>query len=312
MLIALVLMALAAILAVKVGFGGFIERKRTMGMLASEQAFQFALGAEGLAADALFTQFSQTKTLVTLADPWAQRPQPIPLRPPNDPEGEPMGTLEGYLQDEQGKFNLNSLAHRVNDAPDPVPYEHFKRLLALLKLEDKWADLARDWIDADSDPAFPNGAEDAVYSAQVPPYRTGNWPMLSTTELLSLPGFGPDRMRKLAPYVTALPISDDKINVCTASAYVLDALTGSDEWTRDPEALANGRKSGCFPQLTGVVAGAGVKQEQVDQVRQTSSQYFLLTTRVTLGSAEFTLYSLLQRDQFNGRSMPILRTFGTR
>jgi hypothetical protein len=34
-----------------------------------------------------------------------------------------------------------------------------------------------------------------------------------------------------------------------------------------------------------------------------------LTTRVTLGTTEFTLYSLLKRG--NGKTTPLLRSFGT-
>jgi hypothetical protein len=41
----------------------------------------------------------------------------------------------------------------------------------------------------------------------------------------------------------------------------------------------------------------------------TQSQYFQLTTRVMLGTTEFTLYSLLKRD--GGKVTPLLRSFGT-
>jgi hypothetical protein len=41
-----------------------------------------------------------------------------------------------------------------------------------------------------------------------------------------------------------------------------------------------------------------------------STSYFRLTTRVTLGTTEFTLYSLLLRGQ-GGKVTPILRSFGT-
>ena len=40
------------------------------------------------------------------------------------------------------------------------------------------------------------------------------------------------------------------------------------------------------------------------------SQYFRLTTRVTLGTTEFTLYSLLKRGD-GGKVTPLLRSFGT-
>ena len=308
LIIALVLMALATILAVKIGFGGFIERKRTTSMLAAEQAFQFALGAEALAADVLSRS---TTPQTTLADPWAQAPQPIPLRPPNDPEGEPMGTLEGYLEDETGKFNINSLLSITSDGKqDPVPLAQFENLLATLNINSKWAPLARDWVDPDSNVSFPNGAEDAVYSAQTPPYHTSNWPMLSTTELMSLPGFGIEQYQTLAPYITALPTTKLRINVCTAPGKLLDALTGRREFGADPDILIKGRKAGCFPTIAGLTADmAPDLAAKVKNNLSETSDYFRLTTRVTLGSTEFTLYSLLYRKQT--RVTPILRSFGT-
>ena len=41
-----------------------------------------------------------------------------------------------------------------------------------------------------------------------------------------------------------------------------------------------------------------------------TSQFFRLRTRITLGSTEFTLYSLLQRSS-GGKITPLLRSFGT-
>src|SRR6202789_2934985 len=58
LIIALILVALAAILATKLSFDGWIERRRTLSIMATEQAFHFGLGAEALAADVL-TQSAQ-------------------------------------------------------------------------------------------------------------------------------------------------------------------------------------------------------------------------------------------------------------
>ena len=41
------------------------------------------------------------------------------------------------------------------------------------------------------------------------------------------------------------------------------------------------------------------------------STFFRLTTRVTLGTTEFTLYSLLQRGATGGKITLLLRSFGT-
>ena len=326
LIIALILVALATILATKLSFDGWLEQRRTTGVLAAEQAVHFGAGAEALAADVLSqTAQNGSKSQVTLAQPWAQATQPLPLTPENDAEGEPIGTLQASLEDMMGRFNLNNLAVVTTDngaaanpnananaqpVPDPKPFEQFQRLLQLAGLDVKWAGMARDWIDANDVPGTPDGAEDQVYTSQRPPYRTGNWPMTSPTELMNLPGFTADMYRKIAPYVTALPVPTP-INICTAPALVLESLSESLSGEYTPEILANGRKAGCFPDtqtLTNTMGGAA-NVTKAPKIVETST-YFRLTTRVTLGTTEFTLYSLLNVGN-GGKVTPLLRTFGT-
>jgi general secretion pathway protein K len=347
LIIALILVALATILASKLTFDGFLERRRTIGVLAAEQALQFGMGAEALAADALAQDAQTSGSQTTLAAPWAQPTQPLPISPQDDPEGEPIGTLQGELEDMQGRFNLNNLARVIQGSAgvggagsagtglgntglgttglggtptgaaaqpaiqDPQPLEQFQRLLAAVGVEPKWAAIARDWIDADDIPGTPDGAEDSVYTSQTPPYRTGNWPMLSPSELMNLPGFGADRYRKIAPYVTALPTATATINVCTAPSVVLESLADNLNGEYSAEVLANGRKAGCFPDLNTFRNVVGPKNLAAIAGRYDSkSQYFRLTTRITLGTTEFTLYSLLLRGN-GGKITPLLRSFGT-
>ena len=327
LIIALILVALAAMLATKLTFDGFLERRRTVGVLAAEQALHFGMGAEALAADVLMRDAQNTKQ-TTLAAAWAQPTQPLPITPQDDPEGEPIGTLQGEVEDMRGRFNLNSLAHLIpgtnqqqtNQQPagqqqmvqDPQPLAQFQRLLAAVGVEPKWAAIARDWIDADDIPGSPDGAEDQIYTSQLPPYRTGNWPMLNPSELMNLPGFGADRYRKIEPYVTALPTAIPNINVCTASGPVLDSLKDNmSDYGGNPEILTNGRKNGCFPDLPTIRNVLGpAALAQVATVIVDTSPYFRLTTRVTLGTTEFTLYSLLVRGN-GGKITPLLRSFGT-
>jgi general secretion pathway protein K len=341
LIIALVLVALAAILATKLSFDGWIERRRAVSIMATEQAFHFGMGAEALAADVLTqsmqgaqvgqngqplantagnntnnsTTTSGNSNQVTLAQAWAQPTQAMPITPEDDPEGEPIGVLQGSIEDMQGRFNLNNLAHVIQGQngviQDPVPLQQFQRLLIAVGLEPKWAGIARDWIDADDQPGEPDGAEDSVYTSQTPPYRTGNWPMMSPSELMNMPGFGADRYRKIAPYVTALPTATAKINICTAPAPVLQSFAENLGSDYTPELLAGERKSGCFPdkQTFANVLGPTVAASVANWYTDTSV-YFRLTTRVTLGTTEFTLYSLLYRTA-GGKITPLLRTFGT-
>jgi general secretion pathway protein K len=314
LIIALILVALATILATKLSFDGFLELKRTTGVLAAEQAQQFGMGAEALAADALIQDLQTSATATTLAGAWAQPTQALPITPDDNPEGEPIGTMQGALEDMQGRFNLNTLARLGPDGvtEDPVPLEQFQRLLASVGVEPKWAGLARDWIDQDDNVGNPDGAEDSVYTSQTPPYHTGNWPMMSPTELMNLPGFGADRYRKIAPYVSALPDATTKINLCTAPALVLESLAPglNGEWS-NTAVLANGRKTGCFPDLNTFTNIAGPKaMVSINPIIGVTSKYFQLTTRVVLGTTEFTLYSLLYRGS-STKVTPILRSFGT-
>jgi len=318
LIIALILVALATVLATKLSFDGFLEMRRTTGMMAAEQALQFGMGAEALAADVLIQDAQMNANATTLAGPWAQPTQPLPITPDNNPEGEPIGTMQGQIEDLQGLFNLNSLARLGTDGvtEDPLPLQQFQRLLKSVGVEEKWAGLARDWLDQDDVVGNPERAEDSVYTSQSPPYRTGNWPMMSPSELMNLPGFGADRYRKIAPYVTALPSANTAINLCTAPALVLESLVEglNGEWSNNPAVLDNGRKTGCFPDkqtFTNVATSFAGKSALlgIGNPTDTKSQYFLLTTRVTLGTTEFTLYSLLLRGP--QKVTPLLRSFGT-
>src|ERR1700677_1126543 len=84
LIIALILVALATILATKLTFDGYLERRRAIGVMAAEQALHFGMGAEALAADALSQDQQMSASQTTLAAPWAQPTQPLPITPQDD------------------------------------------------------------------------------------------------------------------------------------------------------------------------------------------------------------------------------------
>lgn len=140
--------------------------------------------------------------------------------------GIPVAALDGatataYLTDEQAKFNVNNLADR-NGASE-ADLAAFKRLLAKAGLPEALADAVLDWVDADDAVTAPGGAEDAYYAAREQPYRTANREVAEIGELLLIKGFTGDHLRRLAPYITALP-GRTKVNVNSASAEMLAAL----------------------------------------------------------------------------------------
>jgi general secretion pathway protein K len=306
---AVLIVALATILAVDVGFKGYLDQRRTANAFALDQSFEIALGGEAWASDALRRDKLQSPKQDDFTEEWATPIPPIPL--------DDIGEFEGQLEDLQGRFNLNNLVAFDNSGVskvDPAAVKRLERLLEILELEPKWANIIADWIDSDGDPGFPDGAEDTIYTGLTPPYRTANMPITRTTELLALPEFGLERYRKLAPFVTALP-AGTTINVCTASPELLDALVeGRRQFTLARESTKESRQQRCFPnkQEFEQPLSAEEKQELIEgKVIDQTSDYFLATIWVTLGTHRYTLYSLLYRTDGSNQVRPILRSHGT-
>lgn len=309
LVMAVLIVALATILAVDVGFKGYLDQRRTVNTFSLDQSFEIALGGEAWASDALRRDKIQNPKQDDFTEEWATPIPPIPLE---DVDGE----FEGQLEDMQGRFNLNSLVTFDNGVSkvDAKAVTRLERLLEILELEPKWANIIADWIDSDDNPNFPDGAEDPVYTGLTPAYRTANMPITRSSELLSLPEFGLERYRKLAPFITALP-AGTTINLCTASPELLDALVeGSRQFTLARESTKQTRAQRCFPnkQEFEQPLSPQAKEELVDgHVIDETSDYFLATIWVTLGTQRFTLYSLLYRTDGTNLVRPILRSHGT-
>jgi general secretion pathway protein K len=297
---AVLMVALATMLAVDVGFQGFLDQRRAGTLFALDQAYEVALGAEAWAADFLQKDLQDSQT-DHLGETWARPLPPLPI------EG---GTVEGRLEDLQGRFNLNNLVN-ADGTTNQDAVKQFERILAMLEIEPAWAVAIADWIDQDTQPGFPDGAEDSVYTGLDPPHLTANMPVTRASELLVLPQFGAERFRKLKPFVTALPVGT-RINVCTASGVVLDSLSEeSREFSLNPDDLAKRRRDGCFPSLEDLRGTLGdAPFNKIKNSLSESSNYFRATVWVTIGTTEFTLYSLLARGG-TGTVRPALRSFGS-
>jgi Type II secretory pathway, component PulK len=298
LLAAILLVAIGTILAAAIAFASAMAARRGTASLSFEQSALVAEGAEALAAYAL--QDDDLK-VDHMFESWAR-----PLPPT---EITPGVVLEASMEDLSGRFNLNSLVDQDGKV-DIEALESLQRLLEMLELEPKWAAEIADWIDPDGNPTGSEGLEDGGTTSQDPPYRTANTFITSTSELLALPKFGRERYRKLAPYVTALP-PGTKLNVCTASGLVLDAMfdEGYRYYSQEPEKLAKDREKGCSPLLqaykdvlqtdkhpTNSKWLAPILERFTDK-----SDYFRLTSLVSLGGSEFALYSLLKREKVGGQ-----------
>ncbi|HTU66221.1 MAG TPA: type II secretion system minor pseudopilin GspK [Steroidobacteraceae bacterium] len=308
LLVAIVLFALATTMAAAITYNKAMAARRAAATFTMEQALQAGMAAEALASIALEAGADSQRT--TLDQDWAQPLGPIEI------EGTGVW-IAAQVEDASSRFNLNSVVTQDPNGsgayianPDQVAV--FRTLLHDLDIEDKYADLLVDWIDTDIAPEGSQGGEDTLYLTQVPPYRPPNTFITQTSELLALPGFGAENYKKIAPYVTALPL-EAKINVCTASGLILDVAkndTSNQEWAGSTT-LAEDRKKGCAPLRDTWLQGisADQKQKAGERVLETSS-WFRLRTNVRIGTAEFVLYSVLFREQ-NKKVRVVQRSFGS-
>jgi len=105
------------------------------------------------------------------------------------------------------------------------------------------------------------------------------------------------RFARLAPHVAALP-RDASINLCTATPALLDALADERQWLGAEDALARNRERDCFPRRDAFKASLA-SPEAFDRMDRAlglgeRSRYFQLQTTTLVGTASFSLYSLLR------------------
>jgi general secretion pathway protein K len=318
LLIAILLVAFGTIIAAAMAYNNAMTARRAAATFEFDQAVLVAQGAEAIAAYGLQQTAKGNYPDTDTSQPWATA---LPSM-----EVMPGVTLDPSMEDLQGRFNLNELVQTDGETPNTAAIAAFQRLLTVVNLDPKWADYLVDWIDKNTEPMFPDGAEDSVYMEMDPPYRTPNLPITSTSELMALPGFTRADFDRLAPYIVALPLGV-RINTCDASPQLLDALTGNQQFSADPQQFAKQRQEagGCFPSPadvqtaaanvqggggTGTTTGAPGQnpQQSISSILTQRSNWFRLTSYVTLGSAEFAVYTTLYQDP-TGMTRPVLRSF---
>lgn len=209
---ALLVVSLAIIAATAMVTRFQVDMRRTGNLLNGEQAYAYAMAAESWAYVILRRDRADNK-LDALDEDWSTALPPIPV------EG---GFVNGRVEDLQGRFNVNNLVGNEGGV-DTIQLDYYKRLLEILDLEPALAPALQDWIDADINATFPDGAEDDEYLLSEPPYRTGNRPLADISELRLIKGYTAEVLAVLEPHITALP-DLTVINVNTATPVVLQAL----------------------------------------------------------------------------------------
>ncbi len=287
--------ALAAMVAANLAWDNALDVRRTMMLLNRDQAVQVALGAESWITNILHQDLEDSQT-DHLGELWASQLPPLPID-----NGEVFGTIE----DLQGRFNVNNLIDN-NGQIEQESLEQFRRLLNVLGLDPRYAGITADWIDGDRDASFPDGAEDAIYTGRIPPYRTANQTISAVSELAAIDGMDRATFKVLEPHIAALP-GRTTINANTATPAVLMSL-GENMTAADVEGLIGERESGGFASIE--TSFASLVTPDVLNSLDESTQYFRLKVVVRIDTVRITLYTVLQRGP-QGNVTPVLRSLGT-
>lgn len=269
------------------------------------QAQWYALGTETLAQVQIRRLTERDGVRTTLAGGWNGRPFLFPIGDGQHPQG----MIRARVSDGTACFNLNSVVEGAVEQwrRRTIGVEQYLALLQALAFPRSQAqalvDALVDWIDSDQERSAA-GAEDPVYAARTPAYRTAGSLLGEVSELRAIAGYDRDAYARLRPHVCALPVADlSPVNVNTLGAedaVILSMLTGNavapgtarrilaarpaDGW-QDPAAFWS------QPAL----ALAAVPDPVLQQVAL-RTRYFELQTEVEYGGAEVVLSALLEQD----------------
>ena len=286
LVLAMLIAALAAVVAVAVA----AEQQRWFSDVANrrDQVQAQALALAGVQwSRQIMQDDARGGSIDHLGEPWAY---PLPRTPLEN------GSIEGSIEDAQGRLNINNLA--ANDALGKEERARFARLAASRGLGS--ATLA-----AVAATLTPMAADDGIQKGGTPPPAPATPPGLRpvrAAELAAIPGVTARDVAQLLPFVVALPAATP-LNINTATPDVLaaalpgmsaDALaTLVAERARKPFATLSDFRSR-------LPSGATVPDEST---LATSSSYFLVSVRARQGETRAQARALLRRD---GREWPIV------
>lgn len=277
----------------------YLAIRRVSNQQESEQGFHVAVYAEQWARKTLESDARDNRT-DHAGEAWD-------TEAPALREGD-TAVLQSGIRDLQGRFNLNNLSA----GRDEVWYPAFRRLLTVLDLDPGLADAVVDWVDADINVSGHYGAEDAEYQLMSPSYRAANRPMVDVSELAWVRGVTSGALAALRPHVTALPVSNARINVNTATPEVLRILTPDILDEGRAASLITGRGEDGYADVNAFLARSELagQWEAAEDMISVRSEYFEVHSRVDYGRYATVLYSVIQRPADTRQASVIQRRRG--
>ncbi len=281
LLLAVLIVVIATTIAVNIVYEEKFTIRKTAHIHLMDRASLYAFGLEDWARIYLREDREESET-DDLEEYWAKGIPGLPI------EG---GYLNGFMQDEQARFNLNSLL--VSE----VALNRFKRLCDDLEVEQNFIPALMDWIDEDFDIRYPDGMEEGYDT-----YRVANREMVDVSELLLVHNVTPEIYDKLKPHVTALPATTP-INVNTMSDVIFQSIVEDGDvgtFIEEREDNPFGSVAEFIERLQLPIASEGLSVD---------TRYFRAYGQVVQGEQVVNLTSLIYRDT-SGKTQVVGRTLG--
>lgn len=272
---AMLIVALATAITVSLSFDQSLIVRKSEHLQNRAQSHQYVYGLEDWVQTILNKDADDSK-IDDLSEDWAIQIPPLPVD---------RGYLSGFIDDEQAKINLNSL---ISSSDMNV---RFKLLCDQLDIDKEFIPALLDWIDADVDVRYPDGAEDDYYTSLEIPYRTANRLMSDVTELLLIKGIKDEDFDKLLPFITVLPEATP-LNVNTLSKEVFLSL---DKTLDDShfDSYKKAREEEPFKSVNGMSKQLKINISEKDL--SVTTDYFLVNGEVVQDESILYFHSLIQR-----------------
>lgn len=210
----LMMVALATILAASIAKHQANTAESTAYLMRQNQSLLYAKSAEIFFAALLKDDAENAGNIDHLQESWAK---PMPAFPVDD------GYVSGLLQDESGKFNLNSLL-TVDGSVNESAKKWFEKLLVRAGLPAQLSEAVIDWQDEDDEPSGSMGAESSYYRGLQNAPMAPNAKFHSIEELKLVRGFEAGKYQLIQPYVSALSGHETTVNINTAPAFLLASM----------------------------------------------------------------------------------------
>ena len=210
----LIMVALATILAATIAKRQWNTTENTAYLTRQNQSLLYAKSAEAFFSEILLDDIQNASESDHLKETWAQ---PMPAFPVED------GYVTGIMEDESGKFNLNSLV-KEDGTVNEVAKKWFEQILVRVGLPQQLSEAVIDWQDPDDIPVGAMGAEANYYQGLQQGYLPSNNLFYAVEELKQVRGFEGKNYQLIEPYISALPQRDTQVNINTSPALVLASL----------------------------------------------------------------------------------------